>query len=566
MAFESLARALLFQLRNALVFALAALLVAGSAQANGLTPEERAWVAEHPVVRVATSADYGPFTYVDNGTVRGLSVDYLARLKALTGLEFQLEPPASFPANLQKIGQGEVDVMMSLRDTPERRKTMSFTRPYISVPAVLLRRRSAADVAALDELRAGETVAISAGYAVGAFMEDRYPTNPLVTRPNDRTLLLALASGEVDAVVMDLAGATYLMRTQGIGNVHIAGDVGFAYDLGIGYRRDWPILGRILDKALTSIDTQERQAMADRWIIAPSRSGIDGRLLKWGSLALAALLGGLLFVVAWNRMLQRQVDARTAELRDELAERLRLQGADQARQLAEDANQAKARFMAQASHELRSPLNAVNGFAQLLKLDPEHPVDTRQRERIGHIEQASRHMLALIDDMMNYSRLESGTLALTVQPTELAELVPRCLALAEPAARAKEVDVRCELELAPNLRVMADTLRLEQVLINLLSNAIKYNRQGGWVAVRSASGAGGTVELAVADGGEGLTDAQQQQLFQPFNRLGRTDAEGTGIGLVICKQLVEGMGGAISVTSRPDVGTVFSLRLLTAPA
>jgi signal transduction histidine kinase len=545
--------------------ALAAVACMGGAQADGLTAEERAWIAEHPVVRVATSADYGPFTYVDNGQVRGLSIDYLEHLKAITGLQFQLEPPASFPTNLQKIAQGEVDVMMSLRDTPERRKTMSFTRSYISVPAVLVRRRSGLPVEA-DVLGPTEPVAVSKGYAVAEFMAERFPTNPLVPQRDDKTLLRALASGEVDAAVMDLAGATYLMRTQGIGNLQIGTDIGFSYDLGIGYRRDWPILGRILDKALASIDAQERQAITERWITAPQRNGVDRQLLKWGSVALAVLLGGLLLALAWNRLLQRQVDARTAELRAELAERLRLQGADQARQLAEDANQAKARFMAQASHELRSPLNAVNGFAQLLKLDPEHPVDARQRERIGHIEQASRHMLALIDDMMNYSRLESGTLALTVQPIELADLVPRCLALAEPAARAKDVDVRCEIELAPHQKVMADPLRLEQVLINLLSNAIKYNRQGGWVAVRSSPSEAGTVELAVADGGEGLTAEQQRQLFQPFNRLGRTDAEGTGIGLVICKQLVEGMGGAISVTSRPDEGTVFSLKLLTAPA
>ncbi|HEV8690795.1 MAG TPA: transporter substrate-binding domain-containing protein [Ideonella sp.] len=558
---ESLVRAVLVWVGRAL----AAVACMGGAQADGLTAEERAWIAEHPVVRVATSADYGPFTYVDNGQVRGLSIDYLEHLKAITGLQFQLEPPASFPTNLQKIAQGEVDVMMSLRDTPERRKTMSFTRSYISVPAVLVRRRSGLPVEA-DVLGPTEPVAVSKGYAVAEFMAERFPTNPLVPQRDDKTLLRALASGEVDAAVMDLAGATYLMRTQGIGNLQIGTDIGFSYDLGIGYRRDWPILGRILDKALASIDAQERQAITERWITAPQRNGVDRQLLKWGSVALAVLLGGLLLALAWNRLLQRQVDARTAELRAELAERLRLQGADQARQLAEDANQAKARFMAQASHELRSPLNAVNGFAQLLKLDPEHPVDARQRERIGHIEQASRHMLALIDDMMNYSRLESGTLALTVQPIELADLVPRCLALAEPAARAKDVDVRCEIELAPHQKVMADPLRLEQVLINLLSNAIKYNRQGGWVAVRSSPSEAGTVELAVADGGEGLTAEQQRQLFQPFNRLGRTDAEGTGIGLVICKQLVEGMGGAISVTSRPDEGTVFSLKLLTAPA
>jgi len=539
---------------------------AAPALAQNLSEEERAWIAQHPVVRVATSADYGPFTFIENGAVRGMSIDYLERLRQLTGIEFKTEEPASFQTNLQRVTNGEVDVMMSLRDTPERRKQMSFTRPYVSVPAVLLRRRGAAESQALDELRAGETVAVSAGYAVGAFMEERFPSNPLVTRPNDRALLLALASGEVDAAVMDLAGATHLMRTQGIGNVHFAGDVGFSYDLGIGYRRDWPVLGRILDKALARIDAQERQSIADRWFLAPAAPGLDRRWLQWGASALVLALGGLAVVIGLNRVLRRQVAQRTDQLRAELAERLRLQGADQARALAEEANAAKVRFLSQASHELRNPLNAVSGFAQLMAADPKRPLDDIQRSRLHHIQHAVQQLLALIDDMMSFSRLESGNLTLTVRSTALEEILPHCLAQVEPAAKAKSLDLRCAVEQPAQVKVMADPLRLEQVLHNLLSNAVKYNREGGWIEVRAAQAGDGTVRLEVADGGHGLTPEQQRQLFQPFNRLGRTDQEGTGIGLVICKQLVEGMGGAIDVASDPGHGTVFGVNLASAPA
>ncbi|NRF66293.1 transporter substrate-binding domain-containing protein [Aquincola sp. S2] len=530
-----------------------------------LSPDERAWVNAHPTVRLATSSDYGPFTFIDgDGQVRGLSIDYVQRIEQLTGLRFERQPPAGFSFNLQRLGQGEIDVLMSLRDTPERRQTLGFSRPYVSVPAVLVRRREAGRALA-PELQMGERVAVSKNYAVGPFLAERFPANPQVVMADDKLLLRALASGEVNAGVLDLAGATYLMRTQGIGNLQIAGDVGFAYDLGIGYRKDWPMLGRILDKALTRIDPAERQAMADRWFLANPDSGAFSRQLLWTiGVLLAAVLAGLLIVLAWNRSLRRLVAQRTAQLREELTERQRLQDADRARQTAEMANAAKSQFMAQVSHELRTPLNAVLGYAQLLAVDPGHPVDDTQRKRIGHIEDAARHLLLLIEDMMSFSRLEAGTLSLEIRPTVLGEVLARCLALAEPAAQAQSLKLRCELDELWRLRVMADPVRLEQVLHNLLSNAIKYNKPGGWVEVRGAAAPDGEVCVEVVDSGIGLTPTQQSQLFQPFNRLGRTDSQGTGIGLVICKQLIERMGGAIGVKSRAEHGSTFSLCLPAA--
>lgn len=551
-----------------------ALLAAAAALAQGtLTAEERAWAAAHPVIKVAASRTYGPFTYVDDrGAVRGLSVDYLNRLRELTGLNLQLQPPMAFADSMQALKSGELDMIMSLRETDERRAFLSFTRPYISVPAVLLRRRAdgagAPASAGADELRPGEPVSVSRGYAVGPFLAERFPGNPQKVEPDDRSLLRRLAGGETAAGVMDLAGATYLMRTEGIGNVRVAGDVGFAYDLGIGYRRDWPLLGRILQKGLDQIDQAERQAIADRWIARESERGFWRREVV---LAAAGLIGASLLALgamwAWNRALAREIAARTAQLQLELAERRRLQDADSARAVAELANRAKTEFMSQASHELRTPLNAVLGFAQLLESDPQRPLDALQAKRVGHIADAADHLLVLIDDMMSLSRLEAGNLAVTPRAVEIGPLLQRCVALASPAAGAANITVHHDddhdaVALPP---VLADPVRLEQVLHNLLSNAIKYNRPGGWVRVGATLTGPETCRIAVADNGLGMTAEQLAQLFQAFNRLGRHEHEGTGIGLVICKQLMERMGGHIEVESEAGAGSRFMLELRTVP-
>ncbi|WP_431104805.1 ATP-binding protein [Roseateles noduli] len=531
-----------------------------------LTAEERAWVAQHPVLRVGGSASYGPFTYVDEeGRLTGLSVDYARRLMELTGLRFEFQPPRPFADNLDALAAGTLDVQMSLRETPERTQRFGFTRPYITVPAVLLRRAGAGD----DPLRPGEAVAVARGYAVAEFLRDRYATNPLQVEVDDRTVLRRLAGGEVGAAVMDLAGATYLMRRDGIGNLRVVDDIGYAYGLGIGYRRDWPMLGRILDKALTRIGDTERQAIADRWITQDTAAMRWQRRALWGvGVALALVVAGLGVTLLWNRALQRQVRLRGELLQRELGERMRLQDVDQARELAEVTSKTKSEFLSQASHELRTPLNAVLGFSQLLAHDPKRPLDDVQQSRLRHIDEAAKHLLVLIEDMMTLSRVEANTLTVQSLPLQAGPVLRRVVELAQPAAAAAGVDLQMGMtpeEDSTLPLVQADPIRLEQVLHNLISNAIKYNRRGGWVKVRACAEPRG-FRIEVADNGIGLSPEQRSQLFQPFNRLGREDQPGHGIGLVICKQLMERMGGRILVDSESGQGSRFTLELPAVPA
>lgn len=530
-----------------------------------LTAEERAWVAQHPVLRVGGSAAYGPFTYIDeDGRNAGLSLDYARRLSELTGLRFEFQPPQTFAENLDDLAGGQLDVQMSMRETPERAQRFGFTRPYITVPAVLLRRAGAGD----DPLRPGETVAVSRGYAVAEFLRERYATNPVRVEADDRAVLRRLAGGEVSAAVLDLAGATYQMRRDGIGNLRVVEDIGFSYALGIGYRRDWPMLGRILDKALTRIGDNERQAIADRWITQDTASMRWQRRALWGiGVALAVVLVGLGVTLLWNRALQRQVRLRGELLKRELGERMRLQDADRARELAEVTSRTKSEFLSQASHELRTPLNAVLGFSQLLAHDPQRPLDDVQRSRIRHIDEAAKHLLVLIEDMMTLSRVESNTLTVQTLPLQAGPLLRRVAELAQPAAEAAGIDLR--LGITPEEDhtlplVQADPIRLEQVLHNLISNAIKYNRRGGWVKINASAEDRG-FRIEVQDNGIGLSPEQRAQLFQPFNRLGRVEQPGHGIGLVICKQLMERMGGRILVDSESGQGSRFTLELPAVP-
>jgi PAS domain S-box-containing protein len=234
--------------------------------------------------------------------------------------------------------------------------------------------------------------------------------------------------------------------------------------------------------------------------------------------------------------------------------------AEAAREEAERANQAKSEFLSRMSHELRTPLNAVLGFGQLLELDE---LDPGQREAVGLILDAGRHLLELINEVLDISRIESGTMSISLEPVHLASVLAEALSLIRPLADGADVRLVADDPNRADLHVRADQQRLKQVLINLLSNAVKYNRRGGEVSVRCAQVADGRVEIAVADTGHGMSAEQMLRLFEPFERLGaeRTEIEGTGLGLSLCKGLVEAMGGVITAESEPGAGSTMRIQL-----
>lgn len=235
-----------------------------------------------------------------------------------------------------------------------------------------------------------------------------------------------------------------------------------------------------------------------------------------------------------------------------------------ARDEAELANKAKSQFLSQMSHELRTPMNAIMGFAHLLRRDRRAPLAEHQQTWVGHILQGAQHLLELINDVLDLGRIEAGRLVLEPQPVDLSELIPDCLVLVRTLAGDLGVRLLVPLGLEPGRgpMVLADPRRLRQVVLNLLSNGIKYNRAGGHVQVACRYD-GGQGVIEVRDNGQGISAAQRERLFQPFERLGaeRGAVEGTGIGLALCQRLVLAMGGQIGVDSEPGAGSAFWVRL-----
>ena len=262
-------------------------------------------------------------------------------------------------------------------------------------------------------------------------------------------------------------------------------------------------------------------------------------------------------VMRLNEELEHRVGVRTAQLEESNRDLLA------ATREAESANRAKSEFLSNMSHELRTPLNAIIGFGQLLEHDAEqHPAPERSRGFVKHIVDAGNHLLTLINEILNLAQIEAGKVSISLEPVDLREVLEECHALTRTASAQR--GIRLVFPQA-GLVVNADRTRLKQVLLNLLSNAVKYNREHGAVLVECTPGDEGRVRVSVQDTGAGLTPEQLRSLFQPFNRLGRDSTiEGSGIGLVLTKRLVELMGGTIGVHSTPGTGSTFWIDLRSA--
>ena len=512
------------------------------------TDEELRWIDAHPIVHIAVEANWSPIEYVRNGKHAGLVAGYLNAVSKMTGLTFDTVPGTEWGRAYDALATGKVDLLPGVwRELVSDRvgSDALVSTPYMGGRLTAVTRDNSAMVFSLKRLE-GRRVAIKGRGAIEYFTRHSGVALDVLTFDTEELALAAVANGEADAALGIDFTILPIVRRQFPGQLYMSGMLADRpVSLAMLTRADLPILASIIDKSLAAIPVSESAAITRDWVELGDngkptlRSILHDRAPQVVAIAATLLIFALFAYLYWK--------SRAAAIRSKLD---------------------KAMVLAFVSHEIRTPMQTVLSSLDFLRRSHLPP---RQADRADAAVSASETLLALLDDILEYSRLESSKVTFAAQAVELESWARETVDMVRWRAESKGISMTLDIEIPPALHVEIDPVRVRQIVLNLLVNAINFT-DDGTVTLRVRISAtrrrrNRTLLLEVGHTGVGIAADQFKHLFDAYwqdDRASRSGGVGSGLGLAICRKLVELMRGTITVSSTPRVETVFSVKLPVA--
>jgi signal transduction histidine kinase len=545
-----------------------------------LTIEEKKWIVNHPKIRVASTMDWPPFDFVEDGTPKGLAIEYIELVFKKIGLDIEYTRGLSFHELIEEFKNKNIDVMPVLFFNEERAQFTDFTEEYYHVELGVLENVNApVQIENLSGLKVG----IQKGHGATSLLKARFPGIKLFEIPDNLELVKGLSEKRLDAIFGNPLVYYYYANAEGIKNIQFNDYLEMSpaeksrTSFHVAVRKDWPILRSIIQKSMDTISDREFFDIESKW-----GNPVRPRNFNWTRVgqAAGALFLIILFLFWSNRKLKRIVSEKTVTLREmneslehtvdvRTKELLELnKELAQARDQAEASSGAKSMFLANMSHELRTPLNAVIGYSELIIEEAEEEERAYIKD-VARIHKSGKHLLGLISDILDLSKIEAGMMGLELMYVDWETFVQVLVATTEPLARSNGNTLT--IEASANLgRFCSDPTKLRQIALNLLSNACKFTKEGQVTMSleRQEDGERAELRMVIKDTGIGMAAKSLDKIFEDFSQADNSTTReygGTGLGLAITQRLCEILGGSITAQSEIQVGSTFTVCLPSLP-
>ncbi len=517
-----------------------------------LRPDERGWLSTLPPLKLGLIPGWVPFSYHDeDGNSVGLIADYLKVLQEKLGLAYSSIPVQSWPELQQLLLHHDVDLAVLPTRIIERLVGWHASEPFASFPMVLVTARGSLPIGDLSDL-AGKQLLLTDGMLIPE-LRALVPGLKLTTTRDASDGLACVAAGQGDAYIGNLVVVSRLVTEQFDDRLHIVAPTPFKDELAVAVREPYALLLPLVNRVLASMSNKEQRQIRNSWLALNYSEGIPRAKLVRTLLpvGLAISLFILTLLVAYWRLRQEIIRRHQVEL-----------ALASAKVRAESAATIKGEFLATMSHEIRTPMNGIVGMAEQLSLTG---LSEDQRQMVEIINRGAQGLHALIDNVLDYAKLEAGKMVLDEVPFLMRELIDSVLTMTVSEVQRKGLRVYLLADQEVAARFHGDVLRLRQILFNFVSNAIKFTERGFIelsLAVLLEAEGRQRLQFGVRDSGIGMSDEAQSRIFNAFEQAESSTTRsygGSGLGLTICHTLAGLMQGEIGLQSSPGLGTCITL-------
>lgn len=525
-----------------------------------LTSQEKEWLEQHPVIKVGVDASWQPFDYVnDKNEHLGIASEYIKYLEKKLGIKVEIVSGV-WADVLNKAKNKEVDILACIANTSKRREFLLFSQDYLNIRTVIITPTSSNTIFNIQHL-VDKKVAIAKGNFVQDLLESHYPNIQLVLTNTNEEALKAVALGQADAHIGNMATATYFIEKNMLNNLKVVSELqNYNHKLSIAVRKDWEIFRNIVQKTLHTMSKEQKEAIYSKWVKF-DKPLIDYDLIWKVSLSFMAIIAITLLWIKRQKKIIRQKEQHQKEL-----ERLQRE-LEQALQKAQDATKAKSDFLSNMSHEIRTPMNSILGFTEILSHEISNNI---HKDYLNSIKTASKTLLGIINDILDLSKIEAGKLKLSYTAISMNHIIKEMEVIFKDKLKEKNLSLLFVLDEKMPDYVLMDELRFRQILLNLISNAIKFTPNGTitiktQVNFTEASCSSFDLSLKVIDTGIGIASSDLEKIFDYFEQINNEqhleNSKGSGLGLAICTKIVNLLNGKISVKSQIEQGSEFLIEL-----